>query len=362
MSVRKINTSGFAHIVALLVVMVIAVGAAAYFFLSKENSGMLDKVENPVKKIAHIPTSTPTPTPAPFYEMTIPGLRDRVYESELDGLTQTGSNSSYTTYRTSYDSDGNKINGLLMVPTGDIPEGGWPAVVFVHGYIPPTVYKTDSNYVSYAAALAADGLVVFKIDLRGHDESEGEAFGTYYDEGYVVDTLNAHSALENYNIVNPNKIGLWGHSMGGNVVFRGFVASEKVRKIVIWAGAVYTYEDFAKFRIDDNSYRPPTDDSKRREKRERLRETHGDFDPDDDFWKLMPGTNFLDGKLGEIQIHHAVNDTVVDIGYSRDLIEVLDSTPGVEGELFEYSTGGHNLTGSSFTTAMDRSAEFLRSY
>ena len=34
-------------------------------------------------------------------------------------------------------SEGNKIYGLLTVPFGDPPEGGFKAIVFNHGYIPP---------------------------------------------------------------------------------------------------------------------------------------------------------------------------------------------------------------------------------
>ncbi len=40
-------------------------------------------------------------------------------------------------------------------------------------------------------------------------------------------------------------------------------------------------------------------------------------------------------------------------------MDVLDETL-VEHELFEYSNGGHNITGSNFNVAMSRSAEFLK--
>jgi dipeptidyl aminopeptidase/acylaminoacyl peptidase len=230
--------------------------------------------------------------------------------------------------------------------------------VFVHGYIPPTLYKTTVNYQSYIDFLARRGLVVFKIDLRGHDQSEGEAGGAYYSPDYVVDVLNARAALANLPSVNPEKIGLWGHSMAGNVVFRSMAVGRNIDRAVIWAGAVYTYEDLAQFRINDNSYRPPGEGSERRRKRDELFAMYGPFDPTSWFWKQVPGTNYLDGVRGNLQIHHAVDDGVVDIGYSRNLMNVLEGT-GINAELFEYQNGGHNLTGASFTTAMGRSAEFL---
>jgi predicted esterase len=58
-------------------------------------------------------------------------------------------------------------------------------------------------------------------------------------------------------------------------------------------------------------------------------------------------------------VHHAADDPVVSIGYSRNLMSVLDQT-GIPHELFEYQSGGHNLTGPSFTQAMQRSADFFR--
>src|SRR3972149_5220919 len=155
------------------------------------------------------------PTPFPFQELTIPYLRERDYESSLGELTRYSDNGSYTAYLTNYESDGLKINGLLTIPKSEPPEGGFPAIVFVHGYIAPTIYQTTERYNDYVNYLAKNGFGVFKIDLRGHDASEGEASGAYYSGDYVIDTLNAYAALESFDLVNPNRIGLWGHSMAG---------------------------------------------------------------------------------------------------------------------------------------------------
>ncbi len=82
-------------------------------------------------------TSSPGSTPFLFQEITIPYLRARIYQSKLGEMQRVYDYLSYTEYLTSYDSDGLKINGLLTKPTGEVPAGGWPAIVFVHGYIPP---------------------------------------------------------------------------------------------------------------------------------------------------------------------------------------------------------------------------------
>ncbi len=302
---------------------------------------------------------SPSPSPFPFQELTIPFLREQKYPSQLNDLSEITQNQNYTSYLTSYSSDGLKINGLLTRPNGEMPLGGWPAIVFVHGYIPPKQYQTTQNYVSYVDYLASRGFVVFKIDLRGHGISEGEAGGAYYSSDYSIDALNARSALAASDFVNPGKIGLWGHSMAGNVVFRSFAVKPEIPAVVIWAGAGYTYQDLQKYRISDASYQMPPADTPRLRKRQQLRQLYGDFSEDSSFWRQVAPTNYLSDLKGAVQIHHAVDDAVVSIEYSRNLMSLLDSTK-IAHSLFEYPSGGHNLTGSSFTQAMERTVDFFR--
>lgn len=305
--------------------------------------------------------AAPTPINIPFKELTIPYLRSKEYKSNLGELELISENANYSSYLTSYDSEGFRVNGLLTIPNSESPENGHPAIVFVHGYIPPQNYQTLSNYADYVDFLARNGYVVFKIDLRGHGESEGEAGGAYFSGDYIMDVLNARSALQNSDFVNPEKVGLWGHSMAGNVVSRSMAVKPDIPAIVIWAGAVYTYEDFYDYQIQDSSYQPPPEESERRRKRSELFEEHGTFNKESEFWKMVPMTNYLEDIEGAISIHHAVNDNVVDIGYSRGFNEILDNTT-IEHELIEYSSGGHNLTGIAFSRAMQNTVEFFDSH
>lgn len=326
-------------------------------YVSARAYGVLPKNVSAQEKAAE--EKTLTPTPMPFVEMTIPYLRNRTYTSSMGTRTRIADSGTYMSYLTHYVSDGLKINALLTIPKGNMPLEGWPAIVFVHGYIPPTQYETTSNYVSYVDYLAKNGFVVFKIDLRGHGKSEGEAGGGYYSSDYVIDTLNAIAVLQTVDFVNPRHIGLWGHSMAGNVVMRAFASRPEIPAVVIWAGAGYTYADLAAYRISDSSYRPPTVTTHRARSRQLLRDAHGDFSPANAFWKQVAVTDYLNDLKGAIEIHHAVDDAVVSIEYSRNLIHLLDSTK-VPHELFEYAGGGHNISGLFFTTAMERTVEFFK--
>jgi uncharacterized protein len=300
-------------------------------------------------------------SPFPFQELTIPYLRNRDFSSQLGPLEKLSENSQYTSYLTSYDSDGLKINGLLTIPTGTQPNGGWPTIVFIHGYIPPSQYRTQEKYVDYVHYLAKNKFVVFKIDLRGFGDSEGQLGGAYYSSDYIIDTLNAYSALQTAPFINRNRIGLWGHSMAGNIVLRSLAAKPDIRAAVIWAGAGYTYVDLQKYRIQDQSYQPPSPTSGRTQQRQQLYDSYGEFNSASQFWQQVVPTNYIQDFKGAIQLHHAINDKVVNINYSRDLMKILDTTI-IPHEMYEYSQGGHNITGTSFTTAMERTVHFFTKY
>lgn len=320
------------------------------------------ELKNTIKQAVGQPTDIPKPTPYQFYELSIPYLREQTYDSKLAQLEEVSSNDIYTSYVTSYTSIGLKINGLLTQPKGETPQGGWPAIVFIHGYIPPSQYETlGQPYSRYVDYLASQGFVVFKIDLRGHGDSEGEPGGAYYSSDYVIDTLNAHAALQSADFVNKDKIGLWGHSMAGNISLRSLAAKPEIPAAVIWGGAGFSYTDLATYRITDASFDPSQSNSTRMRKREQIRKLYGDPDSSKPFWQQVAPTSYLNELQGAIQLHHAVDDDVVSVNYSRDLNTLLDKSP-VPHEFYEYPSGGHNITDPSFTEAMVRTTEFFKKY
>lgn len=295
--------------------------------------------------------------------VTIPYLAQVVPDpDQIEFEQQVAGGSEFESWLVSYQSEGLTVKGLLNIPTSQPPEGGFPAVVFLHGYIQPDLYDTVSRYQDYVNYLSRNGLVVFKIDYRGHGSSQGQASGAYYSGDYVIDVINAAMALGKLDQVNPERIGLWGHSMSGNVVMRTMTARPEIKAGVIWAGAVYTYEDMQTYRINDSSFvrdRPGPSGVVRRS--QELFDRFGPFDNENEFWKLVPATNYLNMLTGAIQLHHAVDDSVVNIKYSSDLAETLKAA-GIEYEFYSYSSGGHNLSGSVFGTAMQRTVKFYREY
>ena len=292
------------------------------------------------------------------------GSEAPVIEEELEEVA------NYKRYLVSYESIGNKIYGLLTIPNGEAPEGGFPAIVFEHGYIPPQQYKTTERYVAYVDNLARNGFVVFKIDLRGHGESEGIPNGSYFSNGYTVDVINALKSLQKMEQVNKERIGAWGHSMAGNSLLRAMLVTDEIKAGVIWSGAVYSYEDFAKYRLHDSSYVPRETTREEEEEREnesslvmqevrKLRENPEEIDFNSEFWKNISLTTNIGYLNHPIQLPHALNDQVVDVGYARDLAKVLEEN-GKKYEIYEYEEGGHNIESPYFEVATQRTIKFFK--
>lgn len=67
----------------------------------------------------------------------------------------------------------------------------------------------------------------------------------------------------------------------------------------------------------------------------------------------------MKGVGGAIQIHHAVDNNVVLVKYSRNLINVVGGAR-IGRELVEYQSGDRNLTEAAFNQAVQRTVDFYR--
>jgi dipeptidyl aminopeptidase/acylaminoacyl peptidase len=293
--------------------------------------------------------------------MMIEALRQREYPGSDIAIVETlepGGN--YSRYYASYLSDGLTIFGLLTIPNGEMPLTGWPAIVFNHGYIPPREYRTTERYIAYVNSLASNGYVVFRIDYRGHDRSEGVASGAYGDPGYTVDVLNAVASLKRFPQVDPQRIGMWGHSMGGFLTLRAMVVSPDIRAGVIWAGVVGSYPDLlTRWRRRGAETSTPVPAGPRGW-RSAWAEAYGSIDENPEFWKAVSANNYLADISGPLQLHHGTADTSVPIVLSETLYEQMLAA-GKTVEYYEYEDDNHNLS-ENFGDAMYRTIQFYDRY
>jgi uncharacterized protein len=305
------------------------------------------------------PTGIPTPM-GELFPMSIAAMRAREYPgSQITIESELTAAASYHRYYAYYLSEGWKIYGLLTVPNGEPPEGGWPALVFNHGYIEPSAYKTTERYVAYVDRLARAGYVVFRIDYRGHDRSEGQARGAYGDPGYTVDVLNAVASLKQFPEVNPERIGMWGHSMGGYLTLRAMVISKDIKAGVIWSGVVGSYPEMLYAWPSDVAPNPGDPDSEDGW-RQAWVTRFGSPPQNPDFWDSVSATSYLKDLSGPVQIQVSEQDADVPVEFSRALARRIEEACGQE-ELVIYPDDNHDLE-HYFTMAMDRTIEFFDKY
>lgn len=304
-------------------------------------------------------TPAPTATPVP-HPMSIIALRNQEYPgSEITVVKELDRGINYRRYYVYYLSEGLKIYALLTIPNGEKPEEGFPAIVFNHGYIPPDVYKTTERYIAYVDQLARAGYVVFRIDYRGHDQSEGEATGAYGDPGYQVDVMNALASLKQHPDVNPEKIGMWGHSMGGYLTLRAMVISNDVKAGVIWAGVVASYSDLL-YNWRRTGAFTPSPSSTGRGWRSAWIEQYGTPEQNPAFWNSISATSYLTDLSGPLELHHGTADEDVPVEFSIRLAE-LGRQSGQIVNLYTYEGDNHNIS-NYFTQAMNQTIAFFDIY
>ncbi len=320
-------------------------------------------------------TVTPSPTVESYtpHPLQIEVMRQQAYPGSPLTFEQTlvpGAN--YARYVVSYISEGYKIYALMTVPYGDRPATGWPAIVFNHGYIAPDQYRTTERYVDYVDAIAQRGYIVLKIDYRGHDNSDGVEVvgGGYGTSGYAADALNALASLQQYEEADPQRIGMWGHSMGGQVVLRAMAASGQVKAGVIWAGVVAPYPEIIQrwdYRRNPERTPPRAGQSSGSSWRQKFSDWVLEFtteygEPADNpaFWDTVSPNSYLAELSGPIQLHHSDTDERVPLVWSEILAGGLQNA-NVPYEYYIYEGDNHNIS-ANFSTAMQRSIDFFDRY
>jgi uncharacterized protein len=291
------------------------------------------------------------------HPLQIDSLRAREYPGSdlvIEAVLDPGVN--YSRYYVSYLSDGLKIYALMTVPTGEKPVTGWPVVIFNHGYIPPNVYRTTERYIAYVDQIARSGYIVFRSDYRGHDRSEGQPGGIYTGPNYTIDVLNATASMKRYPEADPNRIGMWGHSMGGYITLRSMVTSSDIKAGVIWAGVVAPYPElFTRWNASAISI-PAAPGSWIYS----LEQSYGSVETNPVFWKSISANGYLRDLNGPIQIHHGTADADVPWQFSEMLYdEMLEA--GQVAEFYIYEGDNHNIS-NSFDLAMQRTIEFFDHY
>lgn len=147
--------------------------------------------------------------------------------------------------------------GLNLIGTLTVPKvhRSRPIILIIHGFggdrVGFVVEGTGEGYHErLARRLAEQGYCSFRFDFRGSGQSEGTFDLTSF-TGQVSDSIAAMDFIRTFDDpVNPNKIGVVGHSQGGLVASLTAAADNRVDSLVLWAAVAYPTHDFGGIFLD----------------------------------------------------------------------------------------------------------------
>jgi len=275
------------------------------------------------------PLVTLTPTPDPFKDLYLESLKLRSYgggvlqdEGNLNGAD------GFSRKLFKYRSEGLDLYGFINIPDGD---GPFPIIIFLHGYVEREGYNTIGYSARYADALVKEDYITIHPNLRGYAPSRnGE---NILGIGDTVDILNLTALVRQQSgsaglleKADGDRIGLWGHSMGGGIVMRVLIVDRQIKAGLLYA-AIHSNEEFNLSHFERDG-----------------RGNEKVIAPASALAEISP-SNYLTEITVPISIHHGSFDNVVPIEWSQDLCETLTDM-GKEVQCREYPDQPHTFQNS----------------
>lgn len=189
-------------------------------------------------------TATPSPVPTiTFTPSATPTIEELIFPFTIDGLRQhdfqSGSvhvrsilfeNDKFSAYFIDYPSDGLTVTGVMQIPVGD---GPFPVIIMNHGFFSRSAYNPGDGTDRASAFLAEHGYITLASDYRSWGDSEtGPSF--FY-SGLVIDVINLINAIPSIEQADEERIGIWGHSMGGGVTMKVLTIDARLKAAVLYS-------------------------------------------------------------------------------------------------------------------------------
>lgn len=119
-----------------------------------------------------------------------------------------------------------------------------PLVVICHGFVGSRI-GVDRLFVKTSRELAEEGYMVVRFDYVGCGESTGD-YGQEGLESMIDQTRTVLDYALSCADVDPTRVTLIGHSLGGAVAILVAGRDQRVKNLVLWASVGYPFNDIVK--------------------------------------------------------------------------------------------------------------------
>jgi dipeptidyl aminopeptidase/acylaminoacyl peptidase len=295
-----------------------------------------------------LPTPLPTKTLMPYEQYTIDYLRQRAYGGgRIEILEKRSETDLFTSYSIRYPSDGLTIYGFVNIPKG---YGPFPVIVSIHGYAPYGRYDPFNPAEDSADFFAANQFVVIHPGLRNQPPSDDG--DNLLRVGMSLDVMNLIALLKQKNelpeelaVANPDRLGLWGTSMGGEIALRIMTISPDIQATVLFSPL--------SGNIDRNSkqlYDVVRDDQFLLDEQVPL-ELHDRISPMNYYYRITAA----------VQIHHGTADTTAPMSWAAETCDFLQAA-GVSVRCVYYKNAEHIFGGPDGDKLRETALAFYRAH
>lgn len=249
-----------------------------------------------------------------------------------------------------------KVSGLINVPT---LEGTYPVIIMFRGFVPKEIYSTGIGTQRAGEFFAQNGFITIASDFLGYGKSDNPSKDSIEERLQTYTTaLSLLSSLPNLNSgliasysgkikADSSKVGIWGHSNGGQIALSILEITGKNYPTVLWAPVSKPFPYSIFFFMDE------FDDHGKA-----LRKVIANFESDYDI-ELYSPSNFYSWINAPIQLHQGTADDAVPLRWLDQLVEDLTKL-GKKTDYFVYPGADHNLLPDGWSTAVQRSLDFYK--
>lgn len=331
-------------IIVLVLVTVATAGFFGYYWWSDHKNQTIDSVGSGMTK------------ERPFDKYTIENLaRSNFAASEIELGQITKDEVDFTSRVFYFKVDGKRVSGQVNYPKA---VGTYPVVVMNRGYIEREGYTTGDGTRRSSEEFTKSGFVTLAPDFLGYGESDmpsefpiEERFQTYTTGLTLLESLpglNDAFIANNLPIkIDPKKVGLWGHSNGGQITLTVLEITGKSYPTVLWAPVSKPFPYSILYYTDD------FDDHGKA-----LRKVVAEFERDYDS-ELYSTANYLDKISASVSIHQGSSDEEVPINWTGDLVLELKKL-NKKVQYFTYPEDDHNFANGNWQLVVSRNIEFFK--